>query len=149
MPSADVKNGSSGSRQVGGTDAQSDQLADSEGMRHSGSPFFGVDNRAIGILESSTGDNTPPTAPAGLNANVFGDGETWPSWGASTDNATPSALLVYEVYLNGAFDQAVGGGTTQAILYAEVGVLNTIEVIVVDGAGNRSAPATITVDLRQ
>jgi hypothetical protein len=26
--------------------------------------------------------------------------------------------------------------------------VNTIEVIAVDGAGNRSAPATVTVDLR-
>jgi hypothetical protein len=113
-----------------------------------GGAFFGVDNRAITLLESSTGDTTPPTTPASLSANVFGDGETWLSWGASTDNATPTGQLVYEVYLNGHFDQAIGGGFTQAILYAEVGVLNTIEVFVVDGAGNRSAPASVTVDLR-
>jgi hypothetical protein len=113
-----------------------------------GGSFYGVDNRAITLLESSTGDATPPTTPAGLSANVFGDGETWLTWGASTDNATPTGQLVYEVYLNGRFDQAVGGGYTQAILYAEVGVLNTIEVIAVDGAGNRSAPASVTVDLR-
>jgi hypothetical protein len=37
--------------------------------------------------------------------------------GASTDNATPTAQLVYEVYPNGQFDQAVGCGYTQAILY--------------------------------
>jgi hypothetical protein len=114
-----------------------------------GEAFFGVDNRAITLLESSTGDTTAPTTPAGLSANVFGDGETWLSWGASTDNATPSALIVYEVRLNGQVDQTIGGGSTQAILYAEMGVLNTIEVIAVDGAGNRSAPATVTVDLRQ
>lgn len=113
-----------------------------------GEAFYGVDNRAITLLESSTGDTTPPTMPGGLSANVFGDGETWLSWAASTDNATPSALLVYEVYLNGTFDQAIGGGYTQAILYAQLGVLNTIEVIAVDGAGNRSAPASVTVDLR-
>lgn len=113
-----------------------------------GEAFYGVDNRAITLLESSTGDTTPPATPGGLSANVFGDGETWLSWAASTDNATPSALLVYEVYLNGTFDQAIGGGYTQAILYAQLGVLNTIEVIAVDGAGNRSAPASVTVDLR-
>jgi len=113
-----------------------------------GEPFSGADSRAIMILESSTGDTTAPTTPAGVSANVFGDGETWLSWSASTDNATPSALLSYEVRLNGEVDQNVGGGTTQAILYAEVGILNTIEVIAVDGAGNRSAPATVIVDLR-
>jgi hypothetical protein len=113
-----------------------------------GGAFFGVDNRAITLLESSTGDTTPPTTPSGLNANVFGDGETWLSWGASTDNATPTGLIVYEVYLNGQFDQGIGGGYTQAILYAQAGVLTTIEVFAVDGAGNRSAPASVTIDLR-
>ena len=111
--------------------------------------FQGSDSRAITILESSTGDTTPPTTPANLWANVFGDGETWLSWTASSDNATPSGLIVYEVYLNGRFDQPIGGGYTQAILYADLGVVSTIEVIAVDGAGNRSAPATVTVDCTQ
>ena len=108
--------------------------------------FQGTDNRPVTILESSTGDTTKPTTPANLSANVFGDGETWLSWSASSDNATPSGLIVYEVYLNGRFDQPIGGGYTQAILYADQGVVNTIEVIAVDGAGNKSAPASVTVD---
>jgi chitinase len=110
--------------------------------------FSGGDSRSVTILESSTGDTTPPTMPSGLSASTFGDTETWLSWGASTDNATPTGLLVYEVFLNGRFDQPISGGFTQAILYADAGVLNTIEVIAVDGAGNRSAPATVEVDLR-
>jgi hypothetical protein len=113
-----------------------------------GQGFFGVDSRAITLLESSTGDTTSPTTPAGLSASTFGDTETWLSWGASSDNATPTGLIVYEVYLNGRFDQPIGGGYTQAILYVDAGVLNTIEVFAVDGAGNRSAPATVTVDMR-
>jgi hypothetical protein len=111
-----------------------------------GQGFNGSDNRAITLLESSTGDATPPTPPNALSWNVFGDGETWLSWGASSDNATPTGLIVYEVFLNGRFDQGIGGGYTQAILYADLGVLNTIEVVAVDGAGNRSAPASVTVD---
>ena len=111
-----------------------------------GGTFQGSDSRTITLLESSTGDTTPPTTPSGLNANVFGDGETWLSWGASTDNATPTGLIVYEVRLNGRLDQGIGGGQTQAILYADLGVVNTIEVIAIDGAGNRSTPASVTVD---
>jgi hypothetical protein len=111
-----------------------------------GGSFSGSDSRAVTILESSTGDTTPPSTPPNLNANVFGDGETWLDWNASTDNATPSGLIVYEVFLNGRFDQPIGGGLTAAILYADLGVVNTIEVIAVDGAGNRSAPASVTVD---
>ena len=100
-------------------------------------------------MNCSDGDATPPTTPANLSANVFGDGETWLSWSASSDNATPTGLIVYEVYLNGRFDQPIGGGYTQAILYADLGVVSTIEVIAVDGAGNKSAPATVTVDCSQ
>ena len=111
--------------------------------------FTGADARAITILETSTGDATPPSTPANLWANVFSDSETWLSWSASTDNATPSGLIVYEVYLNGRFDQPIGGGQTEAILYADLGVVSTIEVIAVDGAGNRSAPATVTVACSQ
>jgi hypothetical protein len=43
----------------------------------------------------------------------------------------------------------IGGGYTQAILDADLGVVNAIEVIAIDGAGNRSAPATVTVDTSQ
>jgi hypothetical protein len=111
-----------------------------------GQGFYGFDSRTVTLLASSTGDTAPPSPPSGLSANVFGDGETWLSWGASTDNATPSGLIVYEVFLNGRFDQGIGGGNTQAILYADQGSLNTIEVIAIDGAGNRSAPASVTVD---
>lgn len=46
-------------------------------------------------------------------------------------------------------EAAARGGYTQAILYVDAGVLNTIDVFAVDGAGNRSAPATVTVDMRQ
>jgi len=111
--------------------------------------FQGSDSRAITILETSTGDTTKPSTPANLSANVFGDGETWLSWSASSDNATPTGLIVYEVYLNGRFDQPIGGGYTQAILYADLGVVSTIEVIAVDGAGNKSATASVTVDCSQ
>jgi hypothetical protein len=111
--------------------------------------FSGVDSRGITVLDSSTGDTTPPTTPGNLSANVFGDGETWLDWAASGDNATPSGLIVYEVYLNDRFDQPIGGGFTEAILYADLGVVSTIEVIAVDGAGNKSAPAIVTVDCSQ
>jgi hypothetical protein len=108
--------------------------------------FSGADSRAVTILESSTGDTTAPSTPPALSANFFGDGETGLDWNASSDNATPSGLIVYEVFLNGRFDQPIGGGQTAAILYADLSVVNTIEVVAIDGAGNRSAPATVTVD---
>lgn len=115
-----------------------------------GQGFYGFDSRTITLLASSTGDTAPPTTPAGLSAMTFGtgDGETHLTWAASTDNATPSSQMVYEVFLNGQFDQAIGFGGTKAILYVALDTLNTLEVIAVDGAGNRSAPASVTVDTR-
>jgi hypothetical protein len=132
---------SGGTFQTGSANA-----AASASVGFNGGSFSGSDSRAVTILESSTGDTTPPSTPPNLSANVFGDGETWLDWNASTDNATPSGLIVYEVFLNGRFDQPIGGGLTAAILYADLGVVNTIEVIAIDGAGNRSAPASVTVD---
>ena len=111
-----------------------------------GQGFYGIDSRAITLLESSTGDTTPPSQPALTSVSIFSDGETWLNWAASTDNATPSGLISYEVRLNGRFDQGIGGGYTQAILYADLGVMNTIEVFAIDGAGNRSTPAIVMVD---
>ena len=113
-----------------------------------GQGFYGIDSRAITLLESSTGDQAPPTTPAGLWANTFGDAEIWLQWGASSDNATPTGLILYEVWLNGRFDQPICCGQTEAILYGDLGVNNVIEVFAVDGAGNRSTPAVVMVDLR-
>jgi hypothetical protein len=33
-------------------------------------------------------------------------------------------------------------------MYLTTGIVNTIEVYAVDEAGNRSAPATVTIDMR-
>jgi hypothetical protein len=136
---------SQGTFQTGGAIANA-----SVSVGWNGGSFSGADSRAIALLESSTGDATPPSTPANVSAQLFGtgDGETELTWTASTDNATPSTLLTYEIYLNGQFDQGIGGGLTKATLYSQVGALNTIEVIAVDGAGNKSAPASVIVDLR-
>ena len=137
-------------------------IAASQGTFHTGSAtseafatvewesqgFYGIDSRAITLLESSTGDTKPPTTPSGLWANTFGDAEIWLEWSASSDNATPTGLIVYEVWLNGRFDQGICCGQTKAILYGDLGVLNRIEVFAIDGAGNRSAPAVVEVDFR-
>ena len=90
----------------------------------------------------SATDTEPPSAPGccgggdvgGLELNIF--------WGQSFDNQTAQASIVYEVYLNGVFDHATTGD--RAVLYTTQTGDNTITLIAVDGAGNRSAPATVT-----
>ncbi len=97
----------------------------------------------------NTNDTTPPTAPGNLRTNgmEFQDGEVWLFWDASSDDVDPALLLRYDVYVNGVLDHSVAG-QTQTILYVPVGILNTLEVVAVDPAGNPSEPATIVVDMR-
>jgi chitodextrinase len=90
----------------------------------------------------SATDTQPPSAPGccwggdvgGLELNVF--------WGHSFDNQTPQASIVYEVYLNGVLDHATTGD--RAVVYVTHTGDNTITLIAVDRAGNRSAPSSVT-----
>jgi chitodextrinase len=90
----------------------------------------------------SATDTEPPSAPGccwggdvgGLELNIF--------WGHSFDNQTAQASIVYEVYLNGVLDHATTGD--RAVVYTTQTGDNTITLIAVDRAGNRSAPASAT-----
>jgi chitodextrinase len=95
-------------------------------------------------------DPEPPTMPPGLWGGIIdGATEAMVSWGASTDNVTPQEHIGYYVYLNGGFEGAtIDPYPRQFTLYLTPGIVNTIEVYAVDEAGNRSAPATMTIDMR-
>jgi hypothetical protein len=90
----------------------------------------------------SANDTQPPSAPGccgggdvgGLELNIF--------WGQSFDNQTAQASIAYEIYLNGVLDHTTTGD--RAVLYTTKFGDNTITLIAVDGAGNRSAPSTVT-----
>ena len=90
----------------------------------------------------SATDTEPPSAPGccwggdvgGLELNIF--------WGHSFDNQTAQASIMYEVYLNGVLDHATTGD--RAVVYVTQTGDNTITLIAVDGAGNRSAPSSAT-----
>ena len=73
--------------------------------------------------------------------------EIWLSFTQSTDNADPQAAIRYDVFLNGQLvDVAFGVG--RSIFYGVVGQ-NNISVVAVDGAGNKSAPATLSMFFAQ
>jgi hypothetical protein len=93
----------------------------------------------------SAADTEPPSAPGNLNGYVVDDGarEINLFWTQSFDNQTPQASIAYEVYLNGVLDDTTC--CDRAILYATHGGENVLTVIAVDDAGNRSAPASITI----
>jgi chitodextrinase len=95
-------------------------------------------------------DHEPPTTPPGFWGGIIdGATEAMVFWGTSTDNVTPQEHIRYYLYLNGQFDGAtVDPYPHQFTMYLTLGIVNTIEVYAVDEAGNRSAPATMTIDLR-
>jgi chitodextrinase len=90
----------------------------------------------------SATDTEPPSSPGccgggdvgGLELNIF--------WGQSFDNQTPQASIAYEIYLNGVLDHTTSGD--RAVLYTTQFGENTITLIAVDRAGNRSEPSTVT-----
>jgi chitinase len=95
-------------------------------------------------------DHEPPTMPPGLSGGIIdGATEAMVFWGNSTDVVTPQEHIRYDLYVNGQFDGAtIYPYPRQFTMYLTLGSVNTIEVYAIDEAGNRSAPATMTIDLR-
>jgi hypothetical protein len=70
----------------------------------------------------------------GLELNIF--------WGQSFDSQTAQASIAYEIYLNGVLDHTTSGD--RAVLYTTQFGDNTVTIIAIDDAGNRSAPSSAT-----
>jgi chitodextrinase len=112
-----------------------------------GAPNVSAPSNVLTVTTSavSATDTEPPSSPGNLNGYVVDDGarEINLFWIQSFDNQTPQASLGYEVYLNGVLDDTTC--CDRAVLYATHGGENVLTVIAVDDAGNRSAPASITI----
>jgi chitodextrinase len=105
---------------------------------------------AVTAPPADANDHEPPTMPPGFWGGIIdGATEAMVFWGNSLDNVTPQEHIRYDLYLNGQFDGAtIDPYPHQFTMYLTLGIVNTIEVYAVDEAGNRSAPATMTIDLR-
>ena len=105
---------------------------------------------AVTTPAADANDHEPPTTPPGFWGDVIdGATEAMVFWGNSSDNVTPREHIRYYLYLNGQFDGAtIDPYPHQFTMYLTLGIENTIAVYAVDEAGNRSIPATMTIDLR-
>ena len=104
---------------------------------------------AVTTPAADANDHEPPTTPPGFAGGIIdGATEAMVTFGDSSDNVTAPEHIRYEVYLNGKFDGVtIAPYPHQFTVYLTLGIVNTIEVFAVDEAGNRSAPATMTIDL--
>lgn len=92
-------------------------------------------------------DTTPPTVPAPVWADSFGDLEMSLSWGQSTDDFDAQANIRYDVYVNGRFEDVVFGSGGPRVIYGTGPGENLIEVFATDTAGNTSAAGTFRIFL--
>jgi chitodextrinase len=92
-------------------------------------------------------DVTPPTTPGNLHENNWGDCEVELDWDESTDDFDPQWILEYEVYVNDVYDHSTSLRFTRTIVYGTQNGANTLAVIAVDTAGNKSDPATVVANL--
>jgi chitodextrinase len=90
----------------------------------------------------SATDTEPPSSPGCCWGGDVGGLELNVSWAQSFDNQTPQASIAYEIYLNGVLDHTTSGD--RAVVYVTQTGDNTITLIAVDGAGNRSEPSSMT-----
>ena len=90
----------------------------------------------------SATDTEPPTAPGCCWGGDVGGLELNVSWGQSFDNQTAQTSIAYEVYLNGVWQETASAD--RAVIYTTQTGDNTVTIIAVDDAGNRSAPSSMT-----
>jgi chitodextrinase len=90
----------------------------------------------------SATDTEAPSSPGCCWGGDVGGLELNIVWGHSFDNQTAQASILYEVYLNGVLDHATTGD--RAVVYVTQTGDNTITLIAVDEAGNRSTPSSAT-----
>ncbi|MFB6162740.1 MAG: fibronectin type III domain-containing protein [Halococcoides sp.] len=89
-------------------------------------------------------DDTPPSMPANLAVADRTETTATITWSASSDDG--SGVAEYVVSVDGSERSRVAAGRTRATISGlSADQSYAVEVIAVDGAGNRSDPATVTV----
>ena len=100
----------------------------------------------MAAADPSPPDTTPPTVPTNLLVVDLSFNEVTLAWDASDDDSG-SANVDYETELDARPDDlqrwAVLDGTARRYTLLHQGLTYTASIIAIDGAGNRSAPATL------
>ncbi len=87
----------------------------------------------------NVGDNTPPSAPSGLNATGVSNNTVDLAWTASTDNV---GVTGYDVYRNGTKLGSVAG-TSTTVSGLSASTTYSFYVVAYDAAGNHSSQSNV------
>jgi len=102
--------------------------------------YFGNTNQSnvVTVTTPAVTDHTPPTTPANLRFSPnTASPELWLDWDPSTDDTDPQSLILYDVYINGAPEHALIGGTDTIVYCRDTGE-NRLTMQAVDSSGNKS-----------
>jgi len=106
---------------------------------------FGNESAAATVSVTADNEDTaPPTAPAGLAADETGRTSLTLSWSAASDVGSGSGIDHYAVALDGE-QQTQTGDTSVTLSELASDTEYAVAVTAVDGAGNESEAATLTV----
>ncbi|WP_459193776.1 fibronectin type III domain-containing protein [Halosimplex sp. J119] len=103
------------------------------------------DQATVTATTQTSSDTEAPTAPSNLSTDETTASSVDISWDGSTDDGG-SGLDTYNVYVDGSRDQSVAADTTSATVSGlSADTEYAIGVSAVDGAGNESDQATVSV----
>jgi chitodextrinase len=99
---------------------------------------------AVTTQPKNPADISPPSVPANVWAQSFGDTEMQVQWTQSTDNYDVQSNIRYDVYVNGVLEDIMFGSGGPSTVYGRIGD-NVIEVKATDTSGNTSAAGVFTL----
>jgi hypothetical protein len=108
--------------------------------------FSPLSDAAPATTTAAPEDHAPPTTPPNFYGQNWGC-EVELDWDESQDDTAQPFEIRYEIFVNGVFDHALTLRYTRTIVYGTHDGPNDFSVVAVDTAGNRAAPATITLSL--
>lgn len=105
-----------------------------------------LSDAAAATTTAAPNDAAPPTTPANFYGQNWGC-EVELDWDESQDDTAEPFAIQYEIFVNGVLDHTLTLRYTRTIVYGTFNGLNEFSAVAVDTAGNRSAPAVISLNL--
>lgn len=101
-----------------------------------------VDSSTESVTTPPVTDFEPPTAPTNLTlSSESSPPEIWTDWTQSTDNVDPQSEILYDVYLDGIFEEHAALGYGSTITYCRDTGPTVVTMKAVDSSGNVSGPS--------